>query len=280
MTDTDDLRPQPPYEQLRRRLVDYDNLLPLLEEAFGPGGPQSMSFHGTRPLMSLADQRHPNGVLNPYWEVARRMPAYWRDRPWADAPAGQPQLEYMPICRDLPLGTQLWEAGGFRDALVATYAYSIPSPGDVEWMVRRLQGRGVVEVGAGTGYWAWQLAQAGVDVVAYDDGRDGQFVGGPYYPVTRADAAEAAASHRDRALLMCWPPRHSDMAERTLDAYRGDLVISASMQSPEICGSGRFWRTLRRQWSELGRCPEHVTFEGMECFLEAWSRPAGNLTRP
>ncbi|QXC60600.1 hypothetical protein KSP35_20110 [Aquihabitans sp. G128] len=69
---------------------------------------------------------------------------------------------------------------------------------------------GVVEIGAGTGYWAAMLAANGVDVLAYDiapapsadnhlfEGRDA------WFPVAVGDEA-MAASHPDRTLLLVWP---------------------------------------------------------------------------
>lgn len=80
----------------------------------------------------------------------------------------------------------------------------------------------VIEVGAGTGYWARCLAERGVDVIATDELAapfERWFPEAPrWHPVQRVDARLAAAAHADRTLLMVWPPM-SSMAIDALLAY-------------------------------------------------------------
>src|ERR1035441_3922730 len=90
-----------------------------------------------------------------------------------------------------------------------------------------LRGRGVIEPGAGGGYWAWQLAQAGVNVAAYDpaDVEAGMFVGRkPWFPVKRGDQS-VAGKHPGRSLLLCWPSYDKPWAAEALAAYGGDQLF-------------------------------------------------------
>jgi hypothetical protein len=104
---------------------------------------------------------HPT-TENPYWEVVKTIPdggMSFDSNGWSPSAFGA-----------------VWQDGGYvirddlpsRETLVREYAWAIPSPDTLEWIVEQLNGRGVVEVGAGTGYWAWQLSQLGVDIVAFD----------------------------------------------------------------------------------------------------------------
>jgi hypothetical protein len=87
----------------------------------------------------------------------------------------------------------------------------------------------VVEIGAGTGYWARLLADRGVDVVAYDRhphacscGTHPRWCGRSlqeWFPV-RLAPAEVAALHPDRTLLIIWPPPNDPMAATGLEAHR------------------------------------------------------------
>jgi hypothetical protein len=52
--------------------------------------------------------------------------------------------------------------------LQGIYAYAIPSPGTLDWVSRFCGGRPIVELGAGRGYWAAQLASVGLSVDAYE----------------------------------------------------------------------------------------------------------------
>ena len=60
---------------------------------------------------------------------------------------------------------------------------------------------GIVEIGAGLGYWAHQLSSRGVDVVAYDIApkKNHWCDGEPWFPV-RVGSPEDAALHRDLKL--------------------------------------------------------------------------------
>lgn len=56
---------------------------------------------------------------------------------------------------------------GMRSQLVTRYGFAVPSD-EALTAIERCSPRGVVELGAGTGYWAFLLQQRGVDVVAFD----------------------------------------------------------------------------------------------------------------
>jgi hypothetical protein len=58
---------------------------------------------------------------------------------------------------------------GFAQTILqAAYAYAVPSPQTLDWVEKFSEGHKVLELGAGRGYWAAQLARRGVDVVAFD----------------------------------------------------------------------------------------------------------------
>lgn len=109
-----------------------------------------------------------NDLLNPYWDIVKELPGegiardlqkIWRPDPWQLYRVHEGNTEeYLSFSQDGPT----------RQNLVTRYAWAIPSPESIDWIISYLNGRPVVEVGAGTGYWAWLLSQAGVDVNAYD----------------------------------------------------------------------------------------------------------------
>lgn len=116
--------------------------------------------------------------------------------------AGNPLLEEHgrvgPVHRQHPL----------RQQLVRSYAYGIPNDDALD-AIAAVSPAGVVEVGAGTGYWARLLHDRGVDVLAYDRWPPGsgsnRFVDDvAWFPVQRADAT-IVAQHPQRTLLLVWP---------------------------------------------------------------------------
>lgn len=211
---------------------------------------------------SVHDQQVPEGVSNPYWEIVRALPSV--ELGWG-------------FDGVTPYGYNIGLSVG-RHSLVTTYSWAIPTPGDIAWIGGILAGRGVVEVGAGSGYWAWQLAQAGVDVVAYEPQEitKNTFVeiDEAYYPLLQGDAS-AASKHPDRALLLCWPSYNDPWASHALAAYTGDLLLYVGEMDGGCCADDTFFELLDAEWSEVDRSLRHVTWDGIHCRLIAYTRNAG-----
>jgi hypothetical protein len=110
--------------------------------------------------------------------------------------------------------------------LAQRYAYVFPS----ESALAMLADLGpLIEIGAGTGYWARQLRSIGVDVVALDQAPvDGERVNRyhprsePWSHVEQGDQT-ALSGHADRGLFLCWPPLFSSLGD-CLTYYCGDTV--------------------------------------------------------
>ena len=183
---------------------------------------------------------------------------------------GQPQHEYLAAFRntmhELALlgyrpGADLTEHKHFIDAVVLplrrTYAWGVPSAYALQ-AIAEFSPHGVVEIGAGTGFWAHLLEQRGVSVRAYDSAplQFEQHVNGFHalgnlgnaLPFARVSVggAEAAGWHPERTLLLCWPPRESDgsgtgqrdvamMASDALAHYKGSTVAYVGVCRAAAC---------------------------------------------
>lgn len=142
-------------------------------------------------------------LQNPYLTYFSSLPAGCRRDP--DAP---------PDYRDLL--SSGWIA--FKNAVAAAYAWAVPTEDAVLAIARRAPR--VLEVGAGSGYWSWQLAQAGVDVVAVDV----EPPAAAWHRVWPGNELEAARDP-SRALLLCWPPWNTPMALHALLWHAGETVV-------------------------------------------------------
>ncbi|TAL31616.1 MAG: hypothetical protein EPN93_17625 [Spirochaetes bacterium] len=166
-----------------------------------------------------------------------------------------------------------------RSSLVEKYAFAVPDARTVGVLARRGP---LVEIGAGSGYWAWCLTQAGADIIAYDIAPPedelpwphGSFEKGNYwfehewYQVIEG-GPEAAARHPDRTLFLCWPPLDSPMAIDALTAYGGAGGRTlAYLGSPRSSADERF-HELRATL----RCVERIEpwrWSGIEDVLEIY----------
>jgi len=110
--------------------------------------------------------------------------------------------------------------------LAQQYAYVFPS----DSVLGMLAGLGpLVEIGAGTGYWAYRLRSIGVDIVAFDhapiDGERTNRYHSPSQPWTNVEPGDQVvlSGRADRSLLLCWPPLFSSLGD-CLTYYCGDTV--------------------------------------------------------
>jgi hypothetical protein len=78
----------------------------------------------------------------------------------------------------------------------------------------------LVDVGAGNGWWAKTLTDAGADVVVVEPG----VARHPCFPTVRADH-RAIRDHPDRALVLMWPTKGDGWAADCVRRYQGHTVV-------------------------------------------------------
>lgn len=112
-----------------------------------------------------------------------------------------------------------------RFALIANYGFAIPNCKAVT-TIKKYSTK-IVEIGAGTGYWAWMLRQAGVTVHAYDlrPKYNNEYGFLKQWSLVKKQGVSAVRKHQDCALFLCWPPYNRPMANEALLRYEGDIVF-------------------------------------------------------
>ena len=128
-----------------------------------------------------------------------------------------------------------------RQRLIAKYAWAIPSVEAIELLTRYSP---LIEMGAGTGYWAWLLQQAGADILAFDrypppDRRNRWHAGEQQWTEVRPGGPRLLARHPGRTLFLCWPPEDEPMAAACLQAYQGGTLIYVG-EAPRDRATGFF----------------------------------------
>jgi hypothetical protein len=153
-----------------------------------------------------------------------------------------------------------------RKSLVSQYAFSIPTADTLAAVARYSP---LVEVGAGSGYWARCLSACGADIIAYElippvEGPPTSVTGTnwlfrkAWHPLVKGDETSAAANP-DRALFLCWPPPENPMAFRALDGYiraGGSTVILLGEMKPLSMGDTALYG-LMGNLATLERRPIH-----------------------
>jgi hypothetical protein len=202
------------------------------------------------------DQITPTGIDNPYWEIVRQLPSV-RDAQHSICPDG--------FARELPVGHHL---------LTKRYSWAIPSPGDIAWLTQVLDRRGLMEIGAGSGYWAWQAQQAGIDVIAYEPTAPSvnTYTDGTEYLAIKRDGHAASRHHPDRALLLCWPSHNEPWAMSALHTYTGDALIYIGEDQGGHCADDGFFRLLEQGWTRTDSSTHHVTWRHTHSRVTAYHR--------
>lgn len=139
-----------------------------------------------------------------------------------------------------------------RERLIERYAWAIPT----ERALAAIAALGpVLEVGAGSGYWAHLLRERGVNVIAVDHAINGD---AEEYPLTRTGAwtrveqgdALTVARHPFRTLFLSWPPMDR-MAVTALAHHRGDYVAYIGEGEGGCTADDEFHALLEDRYDEV-----------------------------
>lgn len=140
-----------------------------------------------------------------------------------------------------------------RGPLVRRYAWAIPTQEAIQVLVDRGP---IVEMGAGTGYWASLVELMGGDVVAYDvqppnntgtlDEWNIWHAGFKFTEVAKGGPSELV-NHSDRTLFLCWPPAGNPMASECLRYWDGEILVYVG--DDEVTADESFYKQLQERFS-------------------------------
>lgn len=203
----------------------------------------------------------PPPLINPYWDQV--LPCIGPSAfGWGPPVARRWDWDFNPDHKNTD-----------RRDLVHAFSWTITDPWAVHFVATYARGR-LIDPMAGTGYWAFLLAQLGVDTVCFDDkpGADNFWHGNAYrwVPIAPGDAAKTVVAHSDRVLLLAWPPYSDPAGYRALRAYRGDRVIYLG-EHDGCTGDEALRRELDRNWAIEAR-REPIQWEGMHDDITVYRR--------
>lgn len=161
-------------------------------------------------------------IGNPYYDLWSATPHQGYTN-WLDAPV-----------------SAIVEAMVRREHATGVFAWAVPDGMAID-TIRRVSPKGVVEVGAGAGYWARVLDEHGCPTLAFDL-HLAPDTGLSWYRVQTA-GVEVAGIHPARTLLLCWPPYADPMAADAVTAYwhaGGQTVVYVGEGADGCTGDDRF----------------------------------------
>ncbi len=152
-------------------------------------------------------------------------------------------------------GVGLYKA---RNRCVQKFGFAVPTEEAVRKIVKHAA-KGVIELGAGTGYWA-SLLSLHVSVEAYDP-EPGGSLKSPYhfwkswFDVERGDHTLLKDRlEKDKALMLCWPDYDVDWSAQAVELFKGNTIIYIGEGSMGCTGNDRFHGLLYDHWKEVDGC--------------------------
>lgn len=127
------------------------------------------------------------------------------------------------------------------------YAWAVPNEEALD-MIGLFSPEGVVEIGAGTGYWAGLLRARGIEVAAYDRKPHKNSQADGNWSEVKNGGPKMARFHPRKSLFLCWPPYNTPMAWLALQAYRGDTLIYVGEGGSGCTGDDAFHDELDENW--------------------------------
>lgn len=154
-------------------------------------------------------------------------------------------------------GTAIGNAITARDALTHYCAWAVPNDQALQAIADLHMP--IIEVGAGTGYWAWLLDQLDVEVVAYDasPNSSNDWCSDDHWVEVMAGSHKTIEweQFQDYALMLCWPPYDTAMAYNTLKAYQGNTLVYVGEWEGGCNASLNFWREVYKCWEGVQCVP-------------------------
>lgn len=156
------------------------------------------------------------------------------------------EIEYLDAFNELQdkdtFRGQQWF--GERKHLVEKYSWAVPN----EQVIAYLAEFGhMYEPGAGSGYWANCIVEAGGSITPFDKDPDPRWT-----EVAEATVEEMADNMEDEPVLMVWPPYHNDMASQVAEA-RPSHILYVGEQRGGCTGDDAFFDYLGQEYGLVAK---------------------------
>jgi hypothetical protein len=115
-----------------------------------------------------------------------------------------------------------------REAHIKEFGFAVLTEEAVETIA---QYGPCLEVGAGSGYWSYELRKVGVDIIVTDPEPPGEGSKNPYpfaktwLEIERLTALDAIAKYPNRTLLTVWPSYDSAWTGEMLQTFQGNRIV-------------------------------------------------------
>lgn len=142
----------------------------------------------------------------------------------------------------------------YRMEVVKKFSFAIIDDATINFIKAIIQGKRILEVGAGLGYWAYELIRNEVDIIATDPANDLKL----WFPVDPIDGPMAINKYwtnpNEIVLMSVWPSLDLNWLTVTLkhpDIVTGSTLILVSEGLGGCIGDDTLFEELESNWEEI-----------------------------
>lgn len=143
-----------------------------------------------------------------------------------------------------------------RDQAISLFSWAVPNDEAIEICVKY---EPLVEIGAGKGYWASLIKEAGGQIDAYDK---------EPFELVKYGLPDNICQHTEANLFLCWPPYDEPMAYECLNQFKNRYVIYVG---EDCTGCEKFHELLPKQFNGIERV-NIPQWYGLHDCLTIWER--------
>ena len=156
--------------------------------------------------------------------------------------------EYLYLYRKI-MNTHLkdYEEIRWRRELTKKYSWAVPNEEAIRIITKYSP---IIEIGAGTGFWAMLLIKRGVDIISFDLY---PFKKNLYHNITqwfpiKKGTYMVLKNHPKRNLFLCWPPYNNNIALECLKWFKGKFLIYIGEDIRGCNATDGFFKKLERDF--------------------------------
>jgi hypothetical protein len=137
-----------------------------------------------------------------------------------------------------------------RHGMCREYSFAIPTAEAIREVAKLSP---LIEIGAGSGYWASLLEKSGATVEAFDKfPKENKYkFTKTYTNIKTADEKILKDFPENYNLFLCWPNYDNDFAYKALSLFKGDKLAYIGEGEGGCTGNDQFHGLLKHDWEEI-----------------------------
>ena len=136
----------------------------------------------------------------------------------------------------------------YREKMTSLYSWAVPDNEAIKILIEMSP---IIEIGAGSGYWAYLVRKKGAEIHAFDKylkEKNKYNHKKTWTKIKYGDENTLLSFDQMYTLFLCWPPYNDPMAFNCLKKYKGNYLIYIGEEFGGCTGDDDFHKELTENW--------------------------------